>query len=238
MLDMIAVRFVSMACAALALCTGCLTPPCNCAQANAPAAADTGGGAAPAGDTTVEASPAPAGSQVVWDGDETGGAAKGWADCDKKPACKALLGPEPGVGRNNSIGLKFAGEGPGWIGSGWNLFGWWPKDAGVDVSGTTHLVLWVKVEIKNAEQGFAPDALTVALKCSNSDKCISNPAPLAKYTKDKLLDGQWHEIAVPLSDVKKVEFDPKKVWEVGVNVWSETPKSFTVFVDDISFQKR
>lgn len=238
MFDITAVRSVSMVCAALLLCAGCLTPPCNCAEANT--AADASSAAAPAAGSTEGAAPsaAPAGAQVVWDGDETGTAAKGWADCDKKPNCKSALAPEPGAGRNNSVGLKFKGEGTGWVGGGWNLFGWWPKDAGLDISDTTHLVLWVKLEAKDAKEGVDPNAITVGIKCSNNDKCASNPANIAKYTTGNLLDAQWHEIAVPLADVNKPEFDKKKVWEVNIGAWSETPKNFTVYVDDISFQKR
>ncbi|HEY8946770.1 MAG TPA: hypothetical protein VIM73_21150 [Polyangiaceae bacterium] len=218
--------------------TSCLTPPCNCAQVNAPSAGATESTAA------TTSAPAPAGAtsdaaarKVIWDGDEVGAGAKSWADCDKKPDCKGTLAAEASVGRNDSVGLKFTGQGPGWIGGGWNLFGWYPPNAGHDVSGYTHMSLWVRIEAKTPE--LAPD-LGVLLACSsNPKKGQSETLFLSKNSKENVLDGQWHEVVLPLADFKtKSEFDPKTVWEVGFTQWSQTPKEFTVYVDDIVFEKR
>lgn len=65
-----------------AFTSGCVCPPCEARsaadQAGGDATADGGGGAV-----------APTASRhVIWDGDGTGDAAKGWADCDKKPDCQ------------------------------------------------------------------------------------------------------------------------------------------------------
>jgi hypothetical protein len=237
MLDINSVRPLFLGALVSLLATSCLTPPCNCAQANAPS------GAATESTTAPSTAAAPAGAadsgprKVVWDGDEVGTGAKGWADCDKKPDCKGTIAPEAGVGRNNSIGLKFVGSGPGWIGGGWNLFGWYPPDAGYDVSGYTHVTMWVRIETKSPE--VAPD-LGVFLKCSsNPDKGQSETVYMSKVSKDNLLDGQWHEIVMPMVEFKtKAEFDPKTVSEVSVTQWSQAPKEFTAYIDDIAFEKR
>lgn len=240
MLDMNSVRPLGLGALLPLLATSCLTPPCNCAPATAP----TGGTAESADATSVAAQPAAATAAVdsgprklVWDGDEVGTGAKGWADCDKKPDCKATLLPEASVGRNNSIGLKFSGTGPGWIGGGWNLFGWYPQNAGHDVSSFTHLTLWVRIEAKSPD--VAPE-LGIFLKCSsNPEKGQSETLYLAKHTQENLLDGQWHEIVLPMAEFKtKAEFDPKTLWEVSVTQWSQGPKDFTAYLDDIAFEKR
>ena len=131
----------------------------------------------------------------------------------------------------------FAGSGPGWIGSGWNLFGWYPENAGHDVSGYTHLTLWIRVEAKTPE--LAPD-VGVLLGCSSNPKNgQSETLQTSKHSPSNLLDGQWHEVVLPMAEFKTKEaFDPKTVWEVGITQWSQTPKEFTVYLDDIAFEKR
>ncbi len=225
-------RSISMVASALTLFSACLTPPpidpnAPKAQAEPVETGEPSAGAKPGGDTLL-----------VWDGDETGTGAKGWQDCDKKPDCKVTLAPEPGIGFNNSIGLKFHGEGPGWIGGGWNLFGWFPENAGYDITPYKKLVFRLKLSAKTPEE--APDltALAVLLKCSsNPKKSESNAAPFSKVTTENLLDGQWHEITVPLVDLKKEGFDPKTTWEFSLTNWSATPRNFTAIFDDIRFVK-
>ena len=59
---------------------------------------------------------------------------------------------------------------------------------------------------------------------------------LVKYTKEKLIDWQWHAIELPVADMKKAEFDQKTAWEFVFSTWSPTPRNFTVYLDDIRFQ--
>jgi len=173
---------------------------------------------------------------VVWDG-ESHATGKAWADCDQKPGCKSALAVEPARGRAGTAALSLRGDGPGWIGGGWNFFGWWPKDAGLDVSAETHLVFWLRGEAPTAEA--APAALTVSLRCSGAEQCESAGVEIQKYvTTDRPFDGAWHEVAIPLADLAKNGFNPRTVWELVLGTWSNAPKSFALSVDDVGFETR
>lgn len=179
----------------------------------------------------------PSNLQLIWDGDTVGQGAKGWADCEKKPKCISSLAASAGAGKNASVGLSLHIEGAGWLGAGWNVFGWWPQDAGVDISGHKTLQMDVRIESKSA--AIAPDlqSFNVALKCSTSkDKCLSDPAVVAQFIEGSPLDGQWHHVRIPLSRMTaKAGFNPSKVWEVEINTWSDSPKNFTLYFDNIGF---
>jgi len=211
---------------ALALLTACIGPPPGAKEA---ALAGGSPGAATA------AKPNKDGVLVIWDGDGAGAGAKGWADCAKKPTCKATAAPTPAVGRNGSSALKIHFEGPDWIGMGWNWFGWWPETAGTDISPYKNLKFWLKVESKSPE--LAPDlsALIISMRCSNGKKDSASVAILP-FAKDAL-DGQWHEIVIPLSELTKGKgsvFDLRTAWEFNVNTWSGSPRDFTLYVDEIA----
>src|SRR5580692_5673179 len=108
---------------------GCLCPPCPGTPASN-GVAQEGAGA----EAAVKAAPVAPGSRlVIWDGDKVGGG-QGWADCAKKGACKSTLTKAPGVGVDGSAALKFHGEGPDWIGAGWNWVNYDPNSAGTDIS--------------------------------------------------------------------------------------------------------
>ncbi len=216
--------------ALLPLLGGCVCPPCAAGAAAAP-------GAAPAAGSDGAGSALPEGG-MIWNGEGAGAAAKGWADCDKKPDCKATLDPLPGVGKDGSVGLKFVGEGPGFVGFGWNWFGWYPETAGTDISGQKNLTFWVKVVPASAD--LAPDlaGTTVSLGCSK-DKKNSASVPFNEVAKDAL-DGQWHKVTVPISVLQKgdgKELDLKSVWEFRIGTWAASPRKFEIYVDDIAFEK-
>jgi hypothetical protein len=174
---------------------------------------------------------------VIWDGDGAGASAKGWSSCDNKPDCRAEVGPLPGVGRNGSAGLKFSGHGAGYIGMGWNFFGWYPETASVDVSGQNKLEFWVRVVAPSPD--VAPEVSAIAISLGDNKKRNSSPAPLADYDKTAV-DGQWHEISVPIAELTQGEgkdLDLKSVWEFRISTWSASPRSFEMYVDDIRFEK-
>jgi hypothetical protein len=56
---------------------------------------------------------------LVWDGDEHGGKAKEWANCNLKDACKSTVRALPAEGVNGSVGLEWHAEGKDWKGFGW-----------------------------------------------------------------------------------------------------------------------
>ena len=151
---------------------------------------------------------------MLWDGDGIHDKAKGWADCDKKPDCKSVAKAAKKGGYERSGGLQFHGEGPGWIGMGWNWYGWWPEDAGDDISGHENLTFWMRVEAESEDMAPVVDSMTVGLRCSKGKK-DSASVSLSKYARTSL-DGEWHKIEVPLKKFYEgkegKEFDPMTAW--------------------------
>lgn len=217
--------------AASVLCLGgCLRPP-NAVGGAPPLPAGAVTNAAP---TTAQ----PPADGVIWNGEDDAAAAKGWADCDKKPGCKAQLEPTPGAGVNGSAGLKFQGEGPGFLGMGWNWFGWYPDTGGTDVS--AYQTLTFSVRIVAASPALAPDlaGTSVSLGCSKGKKSSASVA-FSKYAKDAL-DGNWHKVTIPLAELQKAEgkeLDLKTIWEFRIGTWSGSERKFEIYLDDIAFEK-
>ena len=215
---------------------GCLCPPCPGAGVAPPAAT----AAAPSAAAPVASASAAAGSRlVIWDGDgeSVGAGAKGWDSCDQKPACQTKLGPDSGSGVNGSTSLKFHGEGPGWLGMGWNLFGWYPETAGVDISPYSHLTFQIRVDAKSAEA--APEYLGLSLGCSDKTKKDSANMAIEKYAK-AFADGKWHKIEIPISALIKgagAQFGLDSFWEFRLHTWTGTPKNFDIYIDEIAVEK-
>ncbi|HEV8247348.1 MAG TPA: hypothetical protein VGP93_16330, partial [Polyangiaceae bacterium] len=181
--------------------------------------------------------PPPADKLMLWDGDKntTG---KPWSDCSKKDAgCKAVIEPGASAGRVGG-GLKFHVQGPDWAGFGWNWHGFWPENAGTDISGYKSLSFWIRVDAKDTAK--APDPANLKVSIASSSKKDSAEVGIAEYA-DNLLDGQWHEVVVPLSEFfkdKGKDFDPKAAWEFRVGTWASSPKDFDVYIDEIGFDNR
>jgi hypothetical protein len=231
--------------AGLALGTaGCLCPPCPgavVAGVATPATAMNTGPAMNAGPAmNVPAAPAAAGTRlVIWDGDGAGSGAQGWESCDKAPNCQSKVGPDQGNGANGSTGLKFHGQGPGWIGMGWNLFGWYPETAGVDLSPYSHLTFQIRVEAKSPEDAPDPGAVGILLGCSKSKK-DSATATVERFAKG-FIDGKWHKVSIPIATFTKgpgAQFDLQSFWEFRISTWSGTPRNFNIYIDDIAAEKQ
>jgi hypothetical protein len=213
---------------------GCLCPPCP----GSVAAAGPGAAAGPEAGANAAGPVATGGRLMIWDGEEAGVGAKGWEDCDQKPGCKVTLGADGGTGINNSTSLKFHGDGGGWIGMGWNLFGWYPENAGVDISPYTHVTFQIRVESKSPDTAVDPSSVTVFLVCSRGKK-DSATVSLEKYAKG-FSDGKWHKVSIPISAFKKgaAQFDLESVWEFHLNAWSGSPRYFDMYVDDLAAEKQ
>lgn len=214
---------------------GCLCPPCPGATPVGPSAA-----AAPqSGAANTAASPVATGSRlVVWDGDDVGTGAKSWESCDGKP-CQVKAAVEPGAGSNGSNALKFHGEGTGWIGMGWNLFGWYPENAGVDLTPYTHLTFQIRAEGSSGDGVFDPGAAAVLLGCSGN-KFDSADAPIDKFMKG-FADGKWHKVSIPIATFLRgagAKFDASSFWEFRISTWSGNPRKFDIFIDDIAAEKQ
>lgn len=223
-----------------AVLASCVCPPCPTPGAASPVA---GGGTSAAAKSTSSSgsatAPAAAGSRLsIWDGDghNAGAGAKSWADCDKKPDCKSVLAPVKGAGHDGSTGLKLTAEGPGWKGGGWNWFGWWPENSGVDLTPYQTLTFWMRVEAKTPEMMPDPGAITVSVRCSkDKDKGESQSVSMDKFGKD-LPDGKWHKVTIPMSELQrdKPKFDLGSAWEMGVGIWTADPRILAIYVDDIA----
>jgi hypothetical protein len=217
---------------------GCLTPPPpGAASAAAPAAAAPAAttGTAPAAAAAPSTGTA---SEVIWDGDEvTRG--KGWASCDKAAeGCKSALTPTPGEGSGGTSGLKLHAEGPGWQGGGWNWFGWWPENAGTDLSVYDELAFSVKVTGPAKDKTPNASGISLSFGCS-LDKKTSADASLGKYAANAN-DGSWHDVKIPLKDFfsgKGAECDARTAWELRVGSWSGTPVNFDLVLDNIKVEK-
>jgi len=212
---------------------GCLCPPCPGTVAATPANQPGG----------VLAGPAPSAANgtrlVIWDGDGAGAGAQGWESCDKAPNCVAKVGPDSGAGVNGSTGLKLHGEGPGFIGMGWNLFGWYPENAGVDLSPYSHLAFQIRVEAKSADEAPDPGSVGVLLGCSRN-KNDSSTVTVERYAKG-FEDGKWHKVAIPIATFVKgpgAKFDLGSFWEFRIATWSASPRHFDLFIDDITAEKQ
>jgi hypothetical protein len=122
------------------------------------------------------------------------------------------------------------------MGGGWNLFGWWPGDAGFDVSGSKFVRFAIRV-VASGSNAPEPLTLSFSLGCSGrKPKCASSSVLVAEYAKGDLFDGGWHEVHAPLDKLSQNEtFDAKSVWELDWSTWSESEKNFDLYIDDIAF---
>jgi hypothetical protein len=206
---------------------GCLCPPCGPPPGVAGANAGSSG-------------PVAVGSKLVfWDGDGEGAGAKEWTSADEKKGMKITVTPVTGTGVNGSTGLKFHGEGPDFLGIGWNLFGWWPANAGYDLTPYSHLTFQIRVEAKTPADAPDPGSVTVLLGCS-ANKNNSATVSVEKYAKG-FSDGKWHLVSIPISAFLKgagAKFDPQSFWEFRMGTWSGTPKNFDIYIDDIAAEKK
>lgn len=218
--------------AALALgAAACLCPPCPTAGGPAPATA--GGLAGPA-------APVATGSrEVLWDGDGASPGAQGWDSCaDPKVGCGKVTAV-PGVGVNGTTGLDLHGDGTGFLGIGWNLFGWYPANAGYDMTPYSHLTFQIRVQAKSAETAPDPASVGILLGCS-ANKNDSATVPVERYAKG-FADGKWHKVTIPITAFTKgpgARFDPQSFWEFRVATWSAAPRHFDIYIDDIALEKQ
>jgi hypothetical protein len=177
---------------------------------------------------------------MMWDGDEVGSGAQSWESCDAKPSCQVKVSVESGAGTGGSNAIKFHGEGSGWIGMGWNLFGWYPENAGFDITPYTHLTFQVRVQGKVPGTPVDPGAPAVLLGCSSNKSADSSDAPFEKFAKG-YGDGKWHKVSIPISTFTKgkgAKFDTGSLWEFRISTWSGNQRSFDMYIDEIAAEKQ
>lgn len=169
---------------------------------------------------------APAAAIIVWDGEKEGGAA--WA---MPEANKSTLKPQTETVHAGMGALAFSGEGKDWTSCGWNWHGWWPKNAGTDISQYANLVFWLK------SGGAAPDTLKVCLTSNNRKPTLQ--VSITAFCAN-VADGTWHEVVIPLRALygDHTEFDPKNAWEIAIHTYSAESRKLAFFLDDIGFDNR
>ena len=218
---------------------GCLCPPCPGAGGAAPTTAAGAMNAAPAMNGAPAGPVATGGRLVVWDGDGAGNGAQGWDACaDPKVGCSKVASAA-GVGVNGSNAIKLHGDGTGFLGMGWNLFGWYPANAGIDMTPYSHLTFQIRVDAKSPEVAVDPASVGVLLGCSGN-KNDSATVPVDRYAKG-FADGKWHKVEIPISAFTKgpgAKFDPQSFWEFRIATWSAAPRHFDIFIDDIALEKQ
>ena len=122
---------------------------------------------------------------------------------------------------------------------GWNLFGWYPQNAGYDLSPYSHLTFQIRVEAKTPADAPEPGAVGVLLGCSGN-KFDSTTVTVEKYAK-RFTDGRWHKIEIPITAFVKgsgAKFDLQSFWEFRISTWSGTPRNFDIFIDEIAAEKK
>jgi len=127
---------------------------------------------------------------VVWDGDKHGGSAKEWANCNLKGACESSVKVAPGAGIGGSNALEWHTKGKDWKGFGWNWFGFYPEDAGTDVTKYQNLVFWIRVK-SDPSSNLDLKPLSVGLSNSSKVNGETESVPVVSYV-DGLADGEWH----------------------------------------------
>jgi hypothetical protein len=219
---------------------GCLCPPCPGAPGVAPP--NNAGNAMNAAATTpaAPAGPVAVGSKLmIWDGDGAGAGAQSWETCDKAPNCEVKVAADPGSGVNGSTSLKMHGKGPGFIGLGWNIFGWYPENAGVDLTPYTHLTFQIRIDAKTPADAPDPGSVGVLLGCSKNKK-DSATLPVERFAKG-FSDGKWHKVSMPIAAFVKgpgAQFDLGSFWEFRVATWSMSPRNFDLYIDEIAAEKQ
>jgi len=170
------------------------------------------------------------GKLTVWDG-ETAKRGAGWVGPQAGTNTIVARGPDAHSGKKS---VMLRGKGKEWIGGGWNWFGWYPDNAGTDITPYKNFSFWMKAVV----EGDTTGAVNVGLNCSSTKK-QSSQVDVAAY-EPNALDGAWHEIIIPLADLydDKSEFDPTTAWQIDINTWSGAERSIQVLIDDIGFDSR
>ena len=190
--------------------------------------------------------PLPDGARIIWDGVATPryqltrmgptrpwDGVGGWAACEFKFGCQARFNVGEGIGVAGGPGLQLHGEGPGWIGGGWN-WAQWRGSGSFDLTRFTKLSLQVRLK---ALVGTATQlaGLQIALASKNSD--VASPSVQLRDYEPSVLDGRWHQVIVPLSAFTpagaRSGFDLSEAWELRISTWSAGSSRFDLYLDQI-----
>jgi hypothetical protein len=167
----------------------------------------------------------------VWDGEQTANGA-GWARADEPGT--ATIKPQDAEVHGGAVALEFRYRGEKYQGAGWNWMSF-ARNAGTDISRKENLSFWIK------SRGSKPSGeLQVNLVCAtatpphhHSDH--TEKVLVSRYCPD-LLDGQWHEVVVPMKDFARPDtFDLTKAFEIQFALHPAQAVDGSFFIDDIAF---
>ncbi len=219
-------RLPACALALVGLSAACLDPPLR------PAASL----AAP----SVAAASPPLDELILWNGEPSHDAGAGWASCqnEHEGTCDTRLEKLAGTGRDGGTALRFSARGSEWLGFGWNWFGWWPADAGTDISNRKSFAFAIKVV---GRPGMAPEPFTVRVALGGSARDgedATEAIPILDHAQG-FSDGRWHDVSVPISAMlrgKGASFDTYRAWSFTIGAWNQGQRQYEIFVDDVRFR--
>ena len=165
---------------------------------------------------------------MIWDGDVYGKGGRGWTHPTE--ACRVSITDEDAHSGKHS--LLFDASGGAWMGFGFNFAGWWPPDAVWDISNYKNLSFWIRVD---AAPKRGPNGLNVSLGCSGAKE--SNTVNVEDYAPG-LMDGQWHEVVIPLKHLLNRTTDFTRIWEFRMGEWANGQRTFKVYIDEIGVDNR
>ncbi len=165
---------------------------------------------------------------VVWDGEQatTG---SGWTNTTGSGTVS--LRPQTAVTHSGNTALELHCKGNLWLGAGWDWVAF-AKGEGTDVRAMKRLTFWVKCTGKSGD-------LEINLLCGgqklDTPEHHTGKVLLRKYCST-LGDGNWHKVAIPLADMSTPPgFDPTKVCELQMGLYSPQPVDCSFYIDDIAF---
>lgn len=171
---------------------------------------------------------------IVWDGEQF---ASGRGACDPGGDFN-FVRAQAVEAHNGKAALEFHGDLKGGAYRGcWNWYGGYPLQAGTDIRSYRNLSFWVKVV------GDRKRTFSVGLQDSthNTDTAWAPAADYVLPVGADLLDGQWHEVRIPLVDLCNkpgLKFDAAKAWQIEVSTSGPEPAKFSIYLDEIGFNNR
>ena len=143
-----------------------------------------------------------AADSVVWS-TASKNTAKGW---DTKGKCSLVV--KANAGREGRGALVVHLEGDGNRQAGWNLLGWYPPDAKIDLTAARALALWVR-------RSGGDDGADIAIQLVDNAGQLSKRAALLGDKLTDKIDGTWRRVLVPVATlVRGSEMDAARFWEI------------------------
>jgi hypothetical protein len=167
---------------------------------------------------------------VAWDGEQASKGA-GWTNPTTATIKPQTVDAHSGYA---SLEFKFKG-GKEWLGAGWNWLSFKTGIIGTDASKMKNLTFWIKSKGKTGP-------LQVNLLCNgevlDTPEEHTEKVQVLKYCP-QLLDGQWHEVVIPLAALKPAKgFNPSIISEIHFGFMAEEGTDGSFFIDDIAFDDR